>query len=177
MDLAVRFETYADDFDRTVEDDDWLRIRKHFAKDAIREEHNPPVISLRHEGIDMIINEWRTIVENFDRLFDRRVLVRTAPAQQNRNVVTLPWVGIYVFSETPTLIGEGREIATYKDDRITHLRTTWSEDTIQRMIDWASRYANRVPGLLDDTATLGESPLVLRPQRTSAVRKRPPARC
>jgi hypothetical protein len=38
MDLTKRLEQYADDFDTTVEDDDWSRIRRHFTDDAVREE-------------------------------------------------------------------------------------------------------------------------------------------
>jgi hypothetical protein len=154
MDLRERFARYADDFDLTVGDDDWSRIRTHFAENAVREEHVPPLISLHHEGIDQIISEWRAMVANFDRRFDRRILVRTGPVEQNGNVVTLPWVGIYLFRDTPALLGEGKEIARYSGERIQHLETTWTEDTIQRTIDWATRYGQRVPGLLEYTATL-----------------------
>jgi hypothetical protein len=154
MDLRDRFARYADDFDRTVEDDDWSRIRDHFARDAVREEHAVPLISLRHEGIDQIISEWREMVANFDRRFDRRILVRTGPVEQDGNVVTLPWVGIYLYRDTPALLGEGKEIARYAGDKIEHLETTWTDDTVQRMIGWGARYAGRVPGLLEYLATL-----------------------
>ena len=55
----MRFEQYARDFDLTVGDDDWSRIRRHFCEDAVREEHALPLISLRHHGIDQILSEWR----------------------------------------------------------------------------------------------------------------------
>lgn len=158
MDLRKRFERYADDFDKTVEDDDWSRIRAHFAHDAVREEHALPLINLRHEGIDQIVSEWQKMVANFDRRFDRRILVRTGPIEQNGNVVTLPWVGIYIFRDTPALVGEGKEIARYQGDRIEHLETTWTADTIQRMIEWGAKYGSRVPGLLEYTAKLARRP-------------------
>jgi hypothetical protein len=154
MDLKSRFARYADDFDRTVEDDHWPRIRDHFADDAVREEHALPLISLRHEGIDEIISEWRKMVASFDRRFDRRILVRTGAVEQNGNVVTLSWVGIYIFRDTPALLGEGREVARYEADRIKHLETHWTDDTIQRMVDWVTKYGGRVPGLLEYAATL-----------------------
>ena len=154
MDLRRRFEQYADDFDRTVLDDDWSRIREHFAHDAVREEHNPPLISLCHTGIDQIIEEWRKMVENLDRRFDRRILVRTGQILQDENIVVLPWVGTYIIGDTPALLGEGRETARYEGGKIKHLETTWTEDTIERMISWGAKYADRVPGLLEYTATL-----------------------
>ena len=157
MDLRKRFAQYADDFDKTVDDDDWSRIRNHFTGDAIREEHVLPLIDLRHDGIDEIISQWRIMVENFDRRFDRRILVRTGPIEQNGNVVTLPWVGIYLFKGTPALLGEGKEIARYADDRIKHLETTWTADTVHRMIDWGAKYGSRVPGLLEYTTTLSST--------------------
>lgn len=158
MDLRKRLEQYADDFDMTVEDDDWSRIRRHFTNDAVREEHVLPLISLRHEGIETIIDEWRKMVAGFDRRFDRRILVRTGAGRQEGCIVTLPWVGIYLFRDTPALLGEGEEIAQYEGDRIKHLQTTCTADTIQRMIDWTAKYASRVPGLLEYTATLVPTP-------------------
>ena len=78
------------------------------------------------------------------------------PVLQNDTLVTLPWVGIYIFGDTPALVGEGKEIARYEGDRTKHLQTTWTEDTIQRMIDWGAKYGSRIPGLLEYTATLAE---------------------
>ena len=157
MDLTKRFEQYADDFDRTVADDDWSRIRRHFSDDAVREEHALPLISLRHVGIDQIIEEWMKMVANFDRRFDRRILVRVGPAQQQGEVVTLRWVGMYIAGDTPALLGEGTEIARYEGDRIQHLETTWTDDTIERNVSWAAKYGDRVPGLLEYAATLAPS--------------------
>lgn len=158
MDLAARFEHYADDFDRTVQDDDWSRIRTYFTEDAVREEHMPPLMSFRHRGIDEIIDQWRVMVANFDRRFDRRVLVRLGPAQQDGLVVTLHWVGIYSIGDTPALLGEGVEIARFRGDRIEHLESKATDDTVERDIQWATKYGERVPGLLEWMATLAPAP-------------------
>ena len=154
MDLRARFAQFADDFDRTVEDDDWSRIRVHFAEDAIRQENEPPLIQLRLEGIENVIAQWQEMVERFDRRFDRRILVRTGPVEQAGNIVSMPWVGIYLVEGTPALLGEGREFATYEGDRIQLLRTTWVDGTAERMMGWAAAYGSRVPGLLEYSATL-----------------------
>ncbi len=154
MDLAARFERYADDFDRTVEDDDWSRIRPYFTEDAVREEHMLPLMSFRHSGIDEIINQWRPIVEGFDRRFDRRVLVRVSPARQEANVVTLHWVGIYCAGDAPALLGEGFEVARFRGDRIEHLESKVTQDTVERDIQWAAKYGDQVPGFLEWAATM-----------------------
>lgn len=154
MDLAVLFEQYANDFDRTVEDDDWSRIRPYFTDDAVREEHMLPLMSFRHSGIGEIIDQWRQIVANFDRRFDRRVLVRVNPARQEADVVTLHWVGIYCVGDAPALLGEGVEVARFSGDRIQHLESRATEDTVQRNIQWAAKYGDQVPGLLEWAATL-----------------------
>ena len=153
-DLSKAFVEYADDFELTIEDDNWDRLRRHFHEDAVREEHAPPLVSFRHEGIDEIIAQWQRIVEGFDRRFERRILVRTGRAEQLGTVVTMPWVGIYRVRDVPSLIGEGKEIARYEGDLISHLETTWSDDTIARMLDWMTKYGARVEGLTDFAATL-----------------------
>jgi len=160
-----RFAQYVTDFDKTVEDDDWSRIERHFTDDAIREEHALPVISLRHEGLETIIDEWRKMVVNFDRRFDVRILVPTGPVHQDGNTVTMPWVGIYIIRGTPALLGEGQEIARYEGDRIKHLQTTWTAEAIQRVIDWGAQYAGGVPGLAEYTASLAA--IRTTPQQTS----------
>jgi hypothetical protein len=154
MDLAQRFEQYADDFDRTVADEDWSRIRPYFTEDAVREEHMLPLMSFCHTGIDEIIEQWRSMVANFDRRFDRRVLVRVSPARQEGAVVTLHWVGIYCVPGAPALLGEGHEVARFRGARIEHLESIATKETVQRNMEWAAQYGDRVPGLLEWAATL-----------------------
>lgn len=152
MDLRARFIRYAADFDRTVQDDDWSRVRAHFTEDAVREEHEPPVIDIRVEGLDRIIEQWRDMVENIDRKFDRRIVVNSGPVTQQGDVVVFPWVGVYVLDGTPALFGEGREVATYRGSRIRHLRTTWSPETVERNLSWVAKYGERAPWLLEYAA-------------------------
>lgn len=149
MDLAKRFEQYADDFDRTFEDDDWSRLRQYFTEDAVREEHVPPIIDFRHEGIDEIIDGWNEIVDNFDRAFEHRVFVRVRPPQREGNVVTLHWVGIYCVGHAPANIGEGFEVARFRGDRIEHLESKQVEGTVERSAQWFSKYGDLVPGILE----------------------------
>lgn len=154
MDLGSRFEQYARDFDLAVDDDDWSRVRAHFCDEAVREEHVPPVISLRHEGVEQIVNEWRKMVENFDRRFDYRIVTPIGRAKASGNQVTLRWVGAYVIEEAPALLGEGTEIAIYEGERIRRLRTTWTPETVERNIAWATEHGQKIPGLLEYAATL-----------------------
>ena len=150
----MRFEQYARDFDLTVGDDDWSRIRRHFCEDAVREEHALPLIRLRHHGIEQILSEWRRMVENFDRRFDHRIVIPVGRAKAVGNRVTLRWVGAYVIEEAPALLGEGTEIALYEGDRIKHLETTWTKETVARNIEWATEHGQKLPGLLEYAATL-----------------------
>ena len=154
MDLVSRFERYARDFDLAVADDDWSRVRAHFCDDAVREEHVPPLISLRHEGAEQIVNGWRKMVASFDRRFDVRIVVPVGRAKASGNKVALRWVGAYVIENAPALLGEGTEFATYEGDRIKHLRTTWTPETVERNIAWATEHGKKIPGLLEYAATL-----------------------
>ena len=154
MSLATRFEQYARDFELTMTDDNWSRIRAHFCEDAVREEHALPLISLRHEGVEQIVSEWRQIIDNFDRRFDYRIVTPVGRAKMSGDRVTLRWVGAYVIDRAPALLGEGTEIALYEGDRIKHLETTWTKETIARNIEWATEHGGKLPGLLEYAATL-----------------------
>ena len=48
--------------------------------------------------------------------------------------------------QAPALLGEGTEIAHYEGDRIKHLETTWTQETIARNIEWATEHGQKVPG-------------------------------
>jgi hypothetical protein len=154
MSLEERFEQYARDFEQTVADDDWSRIRRHFCEDAVREEHCLPLISLRHQGTEQILQKWRQIVENFDRRFDHRIVVPVGRAKATGNRVTLRWVAAFAIDDAPALLGEGTEIALYEGERIKHLETTWTRETIARNIEWATEHGPKLPGLLEYAATL-----------------------
>lgn len=153
MDLAERFEQYAGDFERTLADDDWSRVRRHFTDDAVHERYAGVLYSFRHQGADAIVERLRDMVDHVDRRFDRRFLVRTGPVEQHGDRTIMPWVGIYILDGVPALLGEGREIATFVDGKIHHLLGDYTEDTIQRMLDWGAKYGSRLPGLAEYLAS------------------------
>ena len=156
MDLAARFEQYASDFELTKRDGDWSRVEQHFCQDAVREEHEPPLISLRHEGVEQIIGEWRQMIEKFDRRFDHALVVPLGRAQATGNEVRLRWIGVYAIDDAPALFGEGTEIAVYEGDRIKRLKTTMTAETIARNLDWIREHGQKLPpGLLEYALTLG----------------------
>jgi len=120
----------------------------------VREEYALPLISIRHEGVEEIIREWRQMVENFDNRFDHRIVVPVGRARATGKRVTLRWIGAYVIDDAPALLGEGTEIAHYEGDRIKHLETTWTQETIARNVKWATEHGSKLPGLLEYAATL-----------------------
>lgn len=94
------------------------------------------------------------MLENFDRRFDHRIVTAVGGAKVAGDRVTLRWVGAYVIEQAPALLGEGTEIALYEGDRIKHLQTTWTQETIARNIEWATEHGQKLPGLLEYAATL-----------------------
>lgn len=125
----------------------------------MREEHEPPLISLRHEGVEQIISEWRQMVEKFDLRFDHRIVVPLGRARAVGNRATLRWIGVYAIDQAPALFGEGTEIAHYEGDRIKHLQTTWTQETIVRNLEWMSEHGQKLPpGVLEYAMTLAPRP-------------------
>lgn len=101
MSIATRLEQCARDFELTVADKDWSRVARHSCENAVREEHELPLISLRHEGVEQIISEWRQMVEKFDLRFDHRIVAPLGRAKAVGNRVTLRWIGVHAKDQAP----------------------------------------------------------------------------
>jgi hypothetical protein len=133
--LVERFEAYAADFERTFVDDDWNRLEKYFTEDAV---YSTPANGLRVSGREGVLATLRAAVSGFDRRCDTRSLASTEGPTQEGNEVFRRWVGRFTVAGAPDLEIEGSERATYRDGRIELLEVTLSQETVARLMNYAT---------------------------------------
>jgi hypothetical protein len=120
MSPLQRFGAYAQDFEKTYEDDDWSRLRPYFAADATYEVSGDPfTCSLR--GPDAILKGMKKSLDGFDRRFATRAVALEGVPSVDGDTVSLAWAVTYERPGSPPLVLRGRSSATYAGDRIARL--------------------------------------------------------
>jgi len=144
MDDIQRFLAYAQDFERTYEDDDWERLKQYFADDAVYEVKNSPV-ACRLEGRDAILRGIRKSINGFDRHFDvRRIEVRTAPELLDDGLA-VGWAGTYELEGVPSVTITARTEARYDGDLIAYMADVYDAPSTETM-QWFMAYGRKFDG-------------------------------
>lgn len=149
MDPVSRFEAYMRDFELTIIDNNWARIRARLTDDFVHERNVRPLMLYRDEGADVAIARWQEDVEHFDRQFDKRIFVPLGPAEAAGNVVRLRWVFLGVLDGSPTFVDEGVEVAEFRRGLISYLRGEYHPFAIDRMKRWGQEFGHLVPKIAE----------------------------
>jgi len=115
-----RFLEYAQDFEKTFDDDDWSRLERHFAPDAVYEVKNAP-FACRLEGRAAILRGLKKSLDGFDRRLPKRALEVTEAPKEDGETVTVGWAATYRKAGAPPLVGRGRTSARYRGEVIALL--------------------------------------------------------
>jgi hypothetical protein len=115
-----RFGAYAQDFEKTFEDDDWSRLERYFAPDAVYEVSGDPM-SCSIRGRDAIFRGIKKSLDGFDRRFATRAIALQGAPIVAGDTVTLSWAVTYERAGTPPFVLRGQSRATYAGDRIVRL--------------------------------------------------------
>ena len=119
MSIIDKFESFATDFELTVQDDDWSRLEKYFAKDATYLNAGSP--DPKCEGREAILGYLKKDVSNYDRLLDSRTLVALTLPVTEGNRLSRRWQCIYALAETPDLVVEGEARYVFEGDLIKEI--------------------------------------------------------
>jgi hypothetical protein len=123
MDILQEFMVYAGDFERTLSDDDWRRLERYFADDAVYEVKAPtPRFGCRLVGRDAIFRGMKKSLDGFDRKFARRDIGLTSGPEVEGEELRLGWTVTYHKEGLTPFVLRGRETARYRDGRIAYLR-------------------------------------------------------
>ncbi|MGH7896970.1 MAG: nuclear transport factor 2 family protein [Candidatus Binatia bacterium] len=138
-----RFFEYAQDFELAFDDDDWSRLARHFAADAVYEVRNTS-FACRIEGRDAIFRGFKKSLDGFDRKLPKRSVEITDPPAEDGERMTVGWSAIYDKPGAPRLVLRGRSTARYRGDVIAELVDEYPDGMGAEAERWAREHA---PGL------------------------------
>jgi hypothetical protein len=143
MGALARFIEYAQDFETTYDDDDWSRLERHFAPDAVYEVRNTS-FACRLEGPRAILRGLKKSLDGFDRRMPKRVVAPTDDLKEEGDTLIVAWTATYSPPGVPVFVLRGRSTARYRDGVIAELIDEYPEGMDEEAAAWVATYA---PGL------------------------------
>lgn len=136
-----QFLAYAQDFEKTFDDDDWTRIEPYFASDAVYEVRNTS-FACRLEGPAAIVRGIRRSLDGFDRRLPKRVLGLTAPPTITEDSVAFTWTATYSTAVGgPPLVLRGRSALRYRDGLLIELVDEYPDGMDAEAAAWTAAHA------------------------------------
>jgi hypothetical protein len=133
MDPAKRFMEYAIAFEQTYKDDDWERLKPHFAEGAVYTITGGPPLGGSFEGRDAAIAHLRNSVNEFDRKFEVRRVELVGEPKVGADSFEMRWRATYENPGCPGLVFDGTERATFENDLIVRLEDTVAAEDGERI--------------------------------------------
>src|SRR5262245_42813710 len=120
MDIMQRFIAYAGDFERTLKDDDWNRLRQYFADNAGYEVTGAR-FGCRLSGPTAIFAGMKKSLNGFDRKFTNRDVEVTSGPDIAGDKMSLGWKVVYHKEGWPDYVLRGRSAVRFEGDKIAQL--------------------------------------------------------
>ncbi len=138
MNTLERFMAYAGDFETSYEDDDWERIKPHFADDAVYEVDSREFGS-RMEGAEAIVAGLKKSLDGFDRKFDTRAIEVVDGPTVDGDEIRVAWKVTYTGAGCEPYYLVGRSEVRINDDGIVFLADRYDAAADQALVDWKSK--------------------------------------
>lgn len=142
MGIVDIFECFAADFEKSVDDDNWLRLEKYFAEDATYLNLGGP--DPRCEGRDAILAYFKSDVTNTDRKFDSRTLSALSPPVTDGDRLSRQWRCAYKLEGAPDLVLEGESRYLFEGGQIKALEMQLKEDAMQLLDEWMTENGDKL---------------------------------
>lgn len=139
MNLVDRYLEYADAFEESFADDDWLRLEEYFTPDATYD--GDPTA----RGREAVLAKLKAGVDNFDRRMDSRELDFAKPTEKG-DTVTMKWTVTYTKKGLPDLVISGVETARFAGDRIALLHDDFDPEAAKAMGEWLAKHGKALQG-------------------------------
>ena len=130
-----QFIAYAGDFEKTLADDDWSRLRRYFADDAVNEVQADS-FGCRLSGPTAIFAGMKKSLDSFDRKFARRDVEVTSGPQISGDEMEMGWKVIYHKDGLPDFVLRGRSTVRYAGDRIAYLSDGYDPSVEDELAAW-----------------------------------------
>jgi hypothetical protein len=135
MDTVQRFLAYAGDFERTLADDDWTRLRPHFADEAVYE-ITGEVLPCRLVGPAAIFAGMKKSLDGLDRRFSGRDLAVTSGPDIDGETLRAGWMVTYTRDGAPPFVLRGVTTARVRDGRIVYLADAFDGGVATDLAAW-----------------------------------------
>jgi hypothetical protein len=126
MSNIPQFLAYAGDFEKTLADDDWSRLRRYFSDDAVYHVRSA-AFGCRLAGPDAIFAGMKKSLDGFDRRFTKRDIEVTEGPTINGDELQMGWKVVYHLEGKPSFTLPGRSTVRYAGDRIVYLEDAYDD--------------------------------------------------
>jgi hypothetical protein len=145
MGPLANFMEYAQAFELTFDDDDWSRLERYFAPDAIYEVRNI-AFACRIEGREAIFRGIKRSLDTFDRKLPKRAIEVTEPPVEDGDTMTVGMAVTYQKPGAPPLVLRGRVIARYRGEVIAEMADVYDDATREAFERWAREHGAGLSG-------------------------------
>jgi hypothetical protein len=135
MDNLTAFMGYAADFERTLADDDWSRLRQYFADDAAYDV-KAPAFGCHLVGPEAIFKGMKKSLDGFDRKFDGRSVDVTRGPEITADGLSMAWAVTYRKAGKAPYVLRGASDVRYRDGKIVSLVDSYDASVADEAAAW-----------------------------------------
>ena len=135
MENLPRFMAYAADFEKTLVDDDWSRLRQYFADDAVYEV-TAESFGCKLSGPDAIFKGIKKSLDGFDRKFEGRSLNVTSGPALDGDTMRMTWEVTYRKAGATPYLLRGTTAVRYRDGKIVWLGDSYGPEVDAEATAW-----------------------------------------
>jgi len=138
MDNLAHFLAYAGDFEKTYKDDDWKRLERYFAADAVYEVRGLG-LDCRLQGPQAIFAGIKKSLDHFDRTFATREIAVTSGPEVDGDAMRVGWTVTYGRETVEPLPLRGRTEVRFRDGKIAYLGDSYDASMEKDAAEWSAR--------------------------------------
>lgn len=142
MNIVERFNRFAADFEDSVKDDNWVRLKKHFVADATYVNVGGPEPMVR--GAEEIVCFLKGDVEAFDRRFDSRTLVGLTEPNAAGSHLSRKWRCTFKLRGAPDLVTEGEARYEFDGDLIRAIEEEITPESMRNFMRWMDEHGSKL---------------------------------
>jgi hypothetical protein len=135
MEIMQQFLTYAGEFEKTYADDDWSRLRRYFADDAVYQVEGA-AFACRLVGPAAIFAGIKKSLDGFDRKFTKRDIELTSGPEIAGDELRMGWKVVYTKDDLPPFVLRGGSTVRYAGDKIVSLTDSYDPSMDDEFAAW-----------------------------------------
>lgn len=135
MGIIERFLVYAQDFEKTLADDDWSRLTQYFSEDAVYRVESD-LFGCELTGPDAIFAGMKKSLDGFDRKFPTREIAVTEGPNVEGEEMRISWTVTYHADGHPDFVLPGGSRVRMREDEITLLVDSYDPSIDAELAGW-----------------------------------------